>query len=253
MKKIIFAVLIITIISSCSTGIFSSKTDYSVLFIGNSFTGYNNMPGMFSFLSDKAGYSTYVDYFLKYGFSMKEILADTQLYEMLEERVWDKIVIQTDYDMAYSYKRNTLIQSLLAFRDSAGIYCDSCEIFLVSVWAPKDGYVIENSDTLSYDEFQNMLIEGVSYAADALEMPIIPSGSVWQALCSEIINYKYDSDGYHPGIAGSYIFACAGFCSIYRNKAAGVHYYGSVEEDEGVLIQAYSDSIILKSMEKWNL
>lgn len=252
MMKGLFIAVISLILISCSIAPFND-TDLNVLFLGNSFTGYNNMPGMFSFLSDKAGKHTYVDYVIKYGTSMREILGDSTVYRKLREREWDAVVIQSDYDIAFTYKRNQIIQSLLAFRDSLAGINEDTEIFLSSVWAPVDGYITDANDTLTYEEFQDMLIEGTDYCANALEFHIVPAGYVWNALRQETINYKYDADGYHPGVAGSYIYACAAYCAVYGSAVSGIHYYAGVEEREAVLIQAYSDSIIIENTERWNL
>lgn len=253
MKRILLIVISIILISCTINNPFTDDTEMSVLFLGNSFTGYNNMPGMFSFLSDKAGKGTYVDYVIKYGASMREVIGDSIVYKKFRERKWDAIVIQSDYDIAYTYKRSQIIQSLLAFRDSVSDMNEDADIYLASVWAPVDGYITDANDTLTYEEFQDMLTEGTDYTANALEFHIVPAGYVWSALRNETIDYKYDDDGYHPGIAGSYIYACAAYCAVYCSAVSGIGYYAGVEEREAVLIQGCSDSIIIKNIGRWNL
>ena len=66
----------------------------SVLFIGNSYTYYNDMPGLFQDLSSSLGKATYVDSKVNGGATMQVHANDPVSYQKMNSSNWDYVVLQ---------------------------------------------------------------------------------------------------------------------------------------------------------------
>ena len=65
----------------------NAQDSASVLFIGNSYTSYNNLPGLFQDLSSSLGKSTYVDSKLNGGATMQVHANDPVSYQKITVQI----------------------------------------------------------------------------------------------------------------------------------------------------------------------
>jgi hypothetical protein len=65
-----------------------------VLFIGNSYTAVNDLPGMFATLSKAGGHSIQVGADAPGGFSLAQHLNSSDTLEALQSSKWDFVVLQ---------------------------------------------------------------------------------------------------------------------------------------------------------------
>ena len=66
----------------------------SVLFIGNSYTGVNNLPAMFDSIATSNGDTVYTDQYTPGGYTLQMHSTDAVTLSKIQSRGWDYVVLQ---------------------------------------------------------------------------------------------------------------------------------------------------------------
>ena len=180
----------------------------TVLFIGNSFTYFNDMPGMLAEMFEAAGLDYQVQSLTKGGWYLSRY-ADprdemgAQLYANYVGIHWDYVILQDqsfnpagDFDNFFAGAK-TLCEVL-----KAG------QVLFYQTWAYEDGSEKLAKTGLTYNEMYHKLKEAYGRAAKELGGVLVPVGDRFaenHAQQSEVNLYK--EDNFHPSEAGSRIAA----------------------------------------------
>lgn len=74
--------------------------ELQIVFLGNSLTGVNNLPGLFKHLAASQGVHPHVEAYLKFGRTIDVHLADERIQEALRAKPWDLVVVQDFSNLA---------------------------------------------------------------------------------------------------------------------------------------------------------
>ena len=187
----------------------------TVLFIGNSFTYFNDMPGMLSEMFKEAGLAYQVESLTKGGWYLSRY-ADpqdemgAQLYGDYVGKHWDYVILQDqsfnpakDFDNFFEGAK-TLCQVLKAGK-----------VLFYQTWAYEDGSEKLEKTGLTYDEMYRKLKEAYGRAAEDLGGVLVPVGDRFAACHAEKSDRKlYKDDNFHPSEVGSRIAALEFFKAI---------------------------------------
>lgn len=191
-----------------------------ILFIGNSFTYFNDLPKMLEKIACESGQDIYCDSVTKGGAYLHQYAdANDELgirfSEAKEKEEWDYAVIQ---DQSFNPINNTE-----DFESSALALCKHLErckkIFFYQTWAYKDGSDKLKKTELSYNEMYKGLKKAYSDTAKKVRGIIVPVGDSFKKIKEnhpEIEIYKEDS--FHPNVLGTYLSACT-FYAFMFNKS----------------------------------
>jgi hypothetical protein len=165
----------------------------SVLFVGNSLTAANDLPGMVAGLAEAAGVErfTYQDVLIG-GASLEDHWADGRAVHAIDSARWDIVVLQQGPSSLES-SRVHLVE--WAGRFAEKIRQQGGRPALYMVWPPQGG----NWDgvTRSYTD-----------AAAAVDGLLFPAGEAVRAIdATEPAIPMFQTDGFHPSPAGSYLAA----------------------------------------------
>jgi len=94
MKKVYIYILLILIFP---TLLFADTT--RVLFVGNSYTYVNDLPGIFKGLSNSLGRSVYTDMSAPGGYSLEQHLTNTETLLKISAGNWNYVVLQEQSQM----------------------------------------------------------------------------------------------------------------------------------------------------------
>jgi hypothetical protein len=195
--------------ASCgSTGPDPSHDGLSVLFVGNSLTAANDLPGMVARLAEAAGVEqfTYQEISIG-GASLEDHWTDGRAVEAIESARWDIVVLQQGPSSLES-SRVHLIE--WAGRFAQKIRERGGRPALYMVWPPRGG----NWDgvTQSYTD-----------AAVAVDGLLFPAGEAVRAVDSgEPGTPMFQADGFHPSPAGSYLAALVFVGALTRHSTEGL-------------------------------
>lgn len=217
----------ILFLSAGSVAIFShakekqpSSCVFHVLFLGNSYTYFNNLPGIFSELA-RAGHQCKVDARMvaRGGVRLKDHWDGEEAHEALNSQRWDYVVLQdqSTLGVAYYFEGKARVTSDAVFlpyaeKWAAEIVRHGGRPVFYLTWARKD--TPEDQAALNY---------AYIHAAKKTGSIVAPVGLAWQQVRQRSpTDDLYYQDGSHPSQAGSYLAACAMYAAIFHRSPAGL-------------------------------
>ena len=196
----------------------------NILFVGNSFTCYNEMPSLFVRIAESAGYEVYTDYVAFGGFYLKNYNdpdsdAGKLLLDKLSRIDWDYVVIQDQSRNPVSDPSDFEInvEKLIKL-----VRSHNAKPVLYQTWAYENGSKKLESTGLSYRKMYTGLKTAYRTAADKNRCRLAPVGSAFY-LCNLVdknICLYNSEDNYHPSLQGSYLAACVIFYKIFGSRKA---------------------------------
>jgi len=181
-----------------------------VLFLGNSYTYFNDLPGMVQELAEKAGLDVQTGSVTRGGAYLHQFADPSdELYTQ-----WQKVYKGSDWDIVVCQNQSFHpVKDPAAFRQAALDVQALCrpgqKLVAYQTWAYKDGGDMLAGTGLTYDEMLARMTASYADAAAAVGGIAVPVGQTFAqvyALHPEI--ELYDPDGYHPSPAGTYLAAC---------------------------------------------
>ncbi len=250
---IILFIFCTIIFSGCS---FFNNSKVDVLFIGNSYTIYNDMPLMFEMFCRKAGDDVYIDNCSVLGASL-DYLSRIQIVEdMIKSKNWDYIVLQSSpVNMADSSMFSQEFITLQRLKEIIISNNSNTKIIYPMLWSPRYGATISGEllrETYSYNEFQEMIYNGNLFITDSMDILSAPIGWVWYYIVNNVSDIElYDDDGYHPSALGSYLCASVYYSLIFKKSSESINYYSNISTAKAKLIQRASSDIVLNDYSIW--
>lgn len=177
-----------------------------VLFIGNSYTYYNDMPSILADLARAAHDSCLIETqaVTLGGATLQSHWKSGKAHTALSHGAWDYVVLQ---EQSTRPIRNParMHQYVRLFDECIG-NCGA-RTLLYLTWARGDA-----------PETQDAISEAYRAIADEIGAVVVPVGPAWQVACARSELTLYDDDRSHPALAGSYLAACV-FYSVIMGKA----------------------------------
>jgi hypothetical protein len=206
---------------------YSNGKSMRVLFIGNSYTFYNDMPGMIRELAAAAKEERPFVSVLEApgGFSLAQQWESGRAAKLVDEGNWDYVVLQEQS------QRPSLTQQQREreMYPAARLLCarirkvDAEPVFFLT-WAHRAGDR-ENRPNDTYEAMQKRLEEGYEEIAEELDAEVVSVGVAWQkALAKRPGLPLWADDGSHPSRMGSYLAACMFYAAFYERSPVGNSY-----------------------------
>lgn len=196
----------------------------NVLFIGNSYTHYHNMPFIFEKMAVSKNIKINVEMNAKSNHTFKMHSARTEMYDAIRSKKWDYVVLQGfSRELKYS-KEHIDTSSLPYFKiilDSIYTVNPCTNVLLFMTWGYENGYTeLDSSSSSTYLEMFNSIEFGYKYLSSQFDIPIVPVGHVWKLFRQKHPSINlYHEDGQHPNLNGSYLAASSFYSSIFKSSA----------------------------------
>lgn len=215
-----------------------------VLFIGNSYTSCNNMPGMFADLMRANGYAVEVASSARGGWTLAHHAASEQTIGMLESRTWDYVVLQEQSVIPSipDRRERVMYPAVRALHES--IQHAGAETVLFVTWARRDGLASEGYR--DFEMMQDELYAGYKEIGDEIGAIMAPVGIAWQhARAADATLELWDRDGSHASREGSYLATCVFYSVICRESPEGTGYLGGLPRGPAHFMQTVAADTVL--------
>jgi hypothetical protein len=232
---------------------FATASDTTrILFIGNSFTGNNDMPGIFQKISKAKNKIVHVEKCWKGGASLKDQTLRPELFTKIKKGNWDVVVVQ-GWSKEFVQKKEYIDSVTLPFAgmiiDTINAYNPCVQILFYETWGYFNGCEMDSTQ-LSYEQMSDTIIKGYSYLNSRYNYPVVPVGRTWLSFRQKYPNINlYDTDLYHPSKLGSYLAASTFFTCIFHESPVGVT-TKTISYSDAKLIQQHCEQTVLPSLEK---
>jgi hypothetical protein len=223
-----------------------------ILFIGNSYTYVNDLPGVFARLARAGGHLVQVDTSANGGWTLADHLKSTASLEKIRSRQWDYVVLQEQSQIPASPDARVATMYPAARALIREITAGGSRPVLYMTWAHKDGWPENNLP--GFTTMQEQITNGYLQLAGEQGIPVVPVSAAW---ADAIHRYPelilWQDDGSHPSLAGSYLAACVFYAALFGQSPAGLPYHGDIPEDTARTLQTIAGEMVLNNPAQWNL
>jgi hypothetical protein len=200
-----------------------SKTR-NVLFIGNSFTARNDLPGLIIQLAAARGKLLQHRLISAGGASLRAHWNAGEALKAIQRGGYDFVLLQEQSTLPI--KNATRMHENIRLFDEA-IKAAGSTTVLYLTWARKNA-----------KETQDAISDAYNSIGHELGAAVVPVGLVWQRfLQKHEAPVLHDRDQSHPTLAGSYLAACVFYIVLFKESPVGIEseVAGLSDEDRSLL------------------
>ena len=241
--------------------LFSFSQTYDVLFIGNSYTYYNDLPEMISSIANDFGDSINHAQSTPGGTSLYAHSQNQATINKINQQNWDYVVLQ-DQSQRPSLSPSYVAANVYPYASQLVSLIDSnyicSEPVFYMTWGRKYGDQTNCSTyppVCTFLGMQERLRQSYLYMGVNNEAAVSPVGiSFKNSIALDSTIDLYTTDYSHPSIYGSYLAACTFYSTIFKKSSVGCSYKPSaISQSEALFLQQVASSTVLDSMSMWNI
>lgn len=237
-----------------------------VLFLGNSYTAVNDLPGLFTSLALSGGHTIYADKNTPGGYTLAypangHLYNQTSLDKIASEN-WDYVVLQeqSQFPVIEHFRNNFTYPGSIELDSIIELNYPCTQTMFYMTWGRKyggqqciDSYC--SVDFTDYAHMQDSLASAYLTMSNYLETPVCPVGIAWKKSIVENGDpiELFATDASHPSLAGSYLAACTYYASIFLESPIGLTYTAGLSESDALYLQTVASETVLNNLELWNI
>lgn len=227
---------------------------YSFLFIGNSYTYYNDMPAIFRGFSEAAGYEVDVTAITKGGYRLSQF-ADPA--DECGAAVEAALKGEKKYDFVILQEQSLLpaTEDVADFYDAVRNLAERISVtgaqpILYATWGRREGAVPLCEKGWTNESMTWRLAAAYQAIGDEVCAPVSYAGLAFYDVCTHHPEIPlYDGDGSPPSYEGSYLAAATLFARIFDTYPDMVGYHGELSSEvSGVLCDAAGKAVFETSL-----
>ncbi len=225
---------------------FASASDIDtlrVLFIGNSHTYVNDLPGMFTQLSLSDDRVAITDLSAPGGYALMEHVLLQETLDKIARGGWDFVALQEQSQIptipfwrdSGMYPASRTLDSLICAQGSAPAF--------YMTWGWKNGGVMTYSGHSSPEFRDYFHMQDSSTAAywricRELDTRMSPVGSAWAiARRRDSLVDLWQPDECHATVMGTYLAACTFFAALWEADPRGLHWWSNLDSIDAAFCQ----------------
>ena len=253
LKRILIATFTIFI----STSFAQTK---NVLFLGNSYTGVNNLPLLTYNLALSLGDTINYDSNTPGGYTYQGHATNATSLAKVAQGDWDFVVLQ-EQSQKPSFPPSQVATEVYPY---AQILVDSiksanacAEPLFYMTWGRKNGDAgncASYPPLCTYDGMQGRLRESYMEMSADNDCSVSPVGATWKYIRDNYPTIElYSADESHPSINGSYLAACVHYASMFRESPVGASFISTVTAIDAAILQEAAELVVLDSLSTWRI
>lgn len=221
-------------------------------FLGNSYTFYNDMPGIVASLANADGFTLIKDQNTPGGYTLQGHSTNGTSLNVINSDEWDFVVLQ-DQSQLPSFPHNQVVSDVYPY---AANLCDSIRAanecaapLFFNTWGRRDGDSQWDSIN-TFDKMNQRLFNAYGHMADVNSGMRSPVGIAFDHVHNDgaatvTFTNLYAGDGSHPSIYGSYLTACLFYEIMFETSVDGNTFYPSgVTSNEAAYLQGVAHHVL---------
>jgi hypothetical protein len=222
----------------------NGQTDtLKVLFIGNSYTYYNEMPSIFTYLAQSADRPVVTGQSTPGGYTLEQHTQNATTISLINQGIWHYVVLQEQSQIpTIEYWRYNSMYPAARYLDSLIVEHNESTAFFMT-WGRKYGGMqnyngYSSPDFRDFFHMQETLRSAYTEIANELSATLCPVGMAWaQAKRIDSLVDLWESDNSHPTLKGSYLTACVFYCVFFDTSPVGLPYTGGLSQEDALFCQ----------------
>ena len=240
-----------------STSTLPNRGRLSVLFIGNSYTYYHDMPTqIFSNIAQAAGYEPNVISVTCGGYSLEQHADPQNTYGLkVASYLLPKNINMFDFVVMQEQSQRPAYNNRAPFYDavrtiSAKAQAINAKPILYSTWGRRSDSKDLKSMGLTNESMTWRLAAGYSAIGEELNIPVGHVGLAFYEVYTGNSGIElYDDDATHPSYAGSYLAAMTLFSKMTGIDPTTVDFVGELTEAEAAVLKQAAKNAVFNTPE----
>ena len=221
LKSAILFLLVLIALTGCNSNSDDTpvieKKDYKILFIGNSFTFYNDgidyhLKNMLRVEKSSDSISYVIQKIAVSSYTLEAHFKDPLTMQKIKNDKWNMVILQ---EQSTRPVNNPDLFLEFATKLDTEIKKSGSEVSLFMTWALKDVPT-------------EISLIAASYGTVGLQLKdkVVPAGRVWEYFVknNQTIDL-YDTDKKHPSLAGTYLVTCVFYYSVFNKNPVENSYF----------------------------
>ena len=243
---------------NCNTTIDS----LNVLFIGNSYTYYNNLPDIISSIANSMGNNLYAEGSLIGGATFQSHVNNNTTNDLIMDGNWDFVVLQ-EQSQYPSFPLWQVEQEVFPYANQLNELiheyneCGNTVFFMT--WGRENGDDMNCPNwppVCTYEGMDDLLRERYIIMANDNNAIISPVGAVWRYLRDNEYDIDlYSTDGSHPSLQGSYVAAVSFYTTLFQANPLEISWDPKlgISENNYELIHEAVKIVVYDNLNEWNI
>jgi len=235
-----------------------SQTTLKVLFLGNSYTSVNDLPGLTFQVTKSAGDSLIFSSSTPGGYTLNQHSTNATSTTLISQGGWDYVVLQEQSQLPSftDGEVQTMVFPYATALNDMIIAADSCtETVFYMTWGRKNGDASNCAawpPVCTYEGMDSLLHLRYMMMAQNNNAEVSPVGAVWHYLRTNAPAIElYSADESHPSPAGSYAAACSFYTSMFRKSPLNITYDYSLSSSDASTIRDAVKTVVFDSLAHW--
>lgn len=231
-----------------------------ILFLGNSYTGVNNLPQTFHDFALAGGDSVIYDSNNPGGYTFQLHSTDTNSLAKINSQAWDYVVLQEQSQLP-SFSPQQVATEVFPYAralDSLIHLNNACtQTVFYMTWGRKYGDAMNCAGyppVCTFLGMQERLRDSYLQMGDMNNALVAPVGMGWKASwgVDTMVNL-WQADNSHPTLAGTYLTTCVMYATIFQKTPVGNTYLGGLPVNTAAFLQDIAYHIVFDSLATWNI
>jgi len=215
-----------------------------VLFVGNSHTYVNDVPGMVESLALSGGRLALADMSAPGGFTLEQHTTLQQTLDRIAQDSWDFVVLQEQSQLPtiHSYRFGSMYPAARLLDSLIHAHAESTMFFMT--WGWRDGGTMHFGGDSSppfrdYFHMQDSVAAAYRMIAAELGARLSPVGLAWaRARRLDSLIGLWQDDRCHATLEGSYLAACVFYAVLFEADPTGLSFTAGLAADTALFLQA---------------
>lgn len=227
---------------TCFTSI--AQTEKNALFIGNSYTYVNDLPGIIQEIALSKGNIFSHQSHTPGGATLAQHASNPTVQNLLNSEEWDYVILQ-DQSQNPSFPPSQVASQVYPYAASLSEdirlanLCTEPVFFMT--WGRENGDAQNCAfypPLCTYEGMQDRLTESYTEMAEDNNALLAPVGTAWKNIRANYPNIDlYSSDGSHPSIHGSYLAACVFYSVLFNESPINAFIPNNISSADAAIIQ----------------
>ena len=222
-----------------------------VLFIGNSYTHFNNMAQIVAHMAAATGDTLEFEMYAPGGYTLGNHALDTAAQNRIKKGGWDHMVLQEQSQLP-------AVIGITGLADLSGLFRphNQCgRIMLYMTWGRKNGDASNCANyphVCTYLGMDSAIRETYIKGSTDYKTDMSPVGAAWRLVRANNPGINlYDPDESHPSAEGSYLAAAGFYAALFRKDPTALNYNFSLSGTVANALKQAAKAVVYDSLWFW--
>lgn len=253
-----YIILFFVFISACTAN--GQSITKHTLFLGNSYTGVNNLPQMVADVATSMGDTLIFDSNAPGGQTLQGHSTNATSLAKIAAGNWDYVVLQEQSQLP-SFPIGQVETSVFPYAQILDNHINAqnpcAETVFYMTWGRKNGDASNCASwppVCTYEGMDDLLNDRYRTMADDNNAIISPVGAVWKYIRENFpLIDLYQSDESHPSVAGTYAAACTFYSALFQKDPTLIPFNSSLSSVDAANIRTAAKLIVYDNLMEWHI